>query len=299
MVSALHDVMGKSLFLFFSGLLLIISASFAVAATFFQITNDPAIPPPYNQWAWNDVINWINLKESAAKKVEVSDDLVRGIATSGVGDIYFNAASYPGYPGSLPAGVTWSVLNDAAGNLSGYAWNDAIGWISFQCNAPCVTSNYRVTIDGGNGNFSGYAWNDVGGWISFWCGNNGASCSTPAIAYRTQTVWRLPVPVAGSLDSSIFDAGTSATFNSILWQGNLNGGAVQFRIASSNNAAGPWSFVGPGNNPAAVYSDLAGKTIPLTVADHSGKRYVRYRIFLTSAAGQSPRVNDVIINWSR
>ncbi len=53
-------------------------------------------------------------------------------------------------------------------NLSGFAWSDNIGWVSFNCTdtSSCGTSNYGVNIDA-SGNFSGFAWSDNIGWISF------------------------------------------------------------------------------------------------------------------------------------
>src|SRR3989338_2782024 len=88
--------------------------------------------------------------------------------------------------GSCPNG-------DAQGILSGYAWNDTIGWISLNCDESahggsnlCSTSNYKVQIDS-NGSFSGYAWNDVAGWISFNCSNN-ASCDSSN--FKVNTSWR-------------------------------------------------------------------------------------------------------------
>jgi len=47
-------------------------------------------------------------------------------------------------------------------SLSGYAWSDNIGWISFSGTSPA----YGVTEDG-SGNLSGYAWSDSIGWIKF------------------------------------------------------------------------------------------------------------------------------------
>ncbi|MCK5022084.1 MAG: hypothetical protein KAR54_02450 [Candidatus Pacebacteria bacterium] len=53
-------------------------------------------------------------------------------------------------------------------NLSGYAWSDNIGWISFNSNNGDDSGNidYGVNIDN-YGLFSGYAWSDNIGWISF------------------------------------------------------------------------------------------------------------------------------------
>ena len=57
-------------------------------------------------------------------------------------------------------------------NITGYAWSENIGWISFNCKnsvspIPCEVSNYGVKIDEISGNFSGYAWSENVGWISF------------------------------------------------------------------------------------------------------------------------------------
>lgn len=67
---------------------------------------------------------------------------------------------------SLQSSVTEAATN---ASLSGYAWSDNIGWVSFNCNDAnsCSTSNYAVTMDGQSGNLSGYAWSDNIGWISF------------------------------------------------------------------------------------------------------------------------------------
>ncbi len=61
-------------------------------------------------------------------------------------------------------------------NVSGWAWSENIGWISFNCyndyngdgekENHCVGSNYGIDIDG-DGLFSGYAWSENIGWISF------------------------------------------------------------------------------------------------------------------------------------
>ncbi len=53
-------------------------------------------------------------------------------------------------------------------NVSGYAWSENIGWISFNCTNQnsCSQVDYGVSIDG-NGNFSGYAWSENIGWIRF------------------------------------------------------------------------------------------------------------------------------------
>ncbi|MDP6387982.1 MAG: hypothetical protein QGG63_01770 [Candidatus Pacebacteria bacterium] len=53
-------------------------------------------------------------------------------------------------------------------NMSGWAWSDNIGWISFNCTDTnsCGTVDYGVNAVA-NGNLSGYAWSDNVGWITF------------------------------------------------------------------------------------------------------------------------------------
>jgi len=59
-----------------------------------------------------------------------------------------------------------------ADNVSGWAWSENIGWISFNCDnpelpAPRCANDYGVNIDPSTGVFSGYAWSENIGWIDF------------------------------------------------------------------------------------------------------------------------------------
>jgi|GEM_PF-1982860 len=60
-------------------------------------------------------------------------------------------------------------------NVSGWAWSENIGWISFNCNnsalpEPRCTNDYGVYVDPVTGVFSGYAWSENIGWIRFYPG---------------------------------------------------------------------------------------------------------------------------------
>lgn len=66
------------------------------------------------------------------------------------------------------------VQASSSDNVSGWAWSENIGWLSFNCNNPelptprCVApNNYGVNLDSVTGNFSGYAWSENIGWIDF------------------------------------------------------------------------------------------------------------------------------------
>jgi len=52
-------------------------------------------------------------------------------------------------------------VNDGAGNLSGFAWGENIGWIDFDTSD---VGGSQVTIDGGQ--FQGFAWAENVGWIN-------------------------------------------------------------------------------------------------------------------------------------
>lgn len=53
-------------------------------------------------------------------------------------------------------------------NLSGYAWSENTGWLSFNCTntSSCSTADYGVKV-AADGLMSGFAWSDAVGWVSF------------------------------------------------------------------------------------------------------------------------------------
>ncbi len=65
--------------------------------------------------------------------------------------------------------VDFGVTNDGHGNLGGYAWGENVGWISLSCDnaGSCATVDYGVSIDGATGRFAGHAWSENVGWIAF------------------------------------------------------------------------------------------------------------------------------------
>lgn len=265
-------------------------------------------------WAWNDVVGWIDLYSTG--NVNVSSTQLTGYASSSVGYIAFDCATSP----SPPAGCgttysNWKITNDGSGNLSGFAWSEAIGWISFYCgdlDPTCTSFNYRVTIDSSSGNFSGWAWNDVVGWISFNCNNSGIGDTCATSNYKVKTSWTASA-ITGTLLSAIFDTGVSggAAFNSIMWKCDSStsticqpaGTAVKFQFSSATTTTGFPTPIGPGGTSLSTdtYNPTgSGTPIALARAYHNNHRYFRYKIILESnyAHTASPRVDDVIINWS-
>ncbi len=250
------------------------------------------------RYAWNDTIGWIDFGYSAGN-VNVSSTQLTGYASSSVGFIALDCATSPN--GNICGTSNFKVSNDGNGNLTGWAYNDAIGWISFDSGTATSTYPYQATINNSTGDFSGWAWNDIIGWISF-------NCAQPNICgtsnYKVKTNWGA-TPATAELISSIFDTGvsTGAAINTVMWQGSQpSGTGVKFQIASdSTSTPATWTYRGPDGSNTTYYapanSDVSAQ---INLAYHNNHRYFRYKIFLSSNASQtlSPRVDDVIINWS-
>jgi hypothetical protein len=255
-------------------------------------------------WAWNDIIGWINFY--ASQNVNISLNSVTGYATTTSAGIISLDCGTVGVCGT----VNYGVSNDGAGHLSGWAWNDKYGWISFWSGNNGGSIPYRVVVDS-NGNFSGWAWNDIIGWISFNCNQPLGSNSCGTSNYEVQTLWA-PTSTSGYLDSQTFDTGdvNGAQFNSVLWHGYMPSGAgstgvgVGFQFAVSSSSSGPWNFVGPSgilNSTSSFWNaSVPGSSVPLSYVFYNNFRYFRYRVIIFSNTSQtmSPRIDDVEINWS-
>lgn len=244
-----------------------------------------------NRWAWNDVIGWIDFNITGT--VTVTSSSINGYASSAVGYIAMDCATAP----TPDCTYSYGVSNDGTGILSGFAWNDAVGWVKFKSTSG---PSYGVTIASSTGDFSGFAWNDVVGWFSFNCADISA-CGTSN--FKTQTLWSNTVSI-GTLTSSILDTQISggAGLNTIMWQGTKpTGTAVKFQIAASNSSSGPWEYLGP-DGTSSTYYQPAGPDVQtkLTKSVHDNLRYVRYRVTLESNIEKtySPLVSNVVIGWS-
>lgn len=280
-------------------------------------------PNDYFQWAWNDVIGWIDFYST--ENINVTRSQLTGFASSSVGYIALDCATAPVPPANCTSTYpAWKVENDGDGSLSGWAWNDAIGWISFDSATAGSFHSYQVTIDS-DGYFNGWAWNDIIGWIRFNCGVPGFCFQSN---YKVKTSWRVTY-ASGTLESAIFDTQImgGAAPNSIMWHGeHPYRTSVQFQFASFDDFNNPAEFIGPaecfimGLNEYSgglgfinkfliaealaydsdVFTILPDTPLKLDLNCFSNHRYFRYKIFLysNSRGTLSPKVDDVIINWS-
>jgi hypothetical protein len=277
-----------------------------------------------HRYAWNDLFGWADFR--ITNTVTVGNTLTGYALSNNIGQIALDCATSPN--GNICSSANFKVNQDATGILDGYAWNDGIGWISFNCSngntcataTPCPTTNpscvgggqdYNVRIDA-QGNFFGWAWNDVIGWISFNCdhsqdsvpgtnycttGGDGSSADYKVKTGSSQVSW-------AQLESIPFDTQRTggAGFNTIMWQGSMPSDTrVLFQIATSDNVSGPWTYIGPNGTSGNDYYQTA-PNLPLRInrSNHNNKRYMAYRVILESDPAQSsgPTINKVILNWS-
>ncbi|XOB42633.1 MAG: PKD domain-containing protein [Candidatus Nealsonbacteria bacterium] len=63
--------------------------------------------------------------------------------------------------------IAWPTDAGVDDNVSGWAWSENIGWISFNNTSGGGDIIYGVNIDFSTGVFSGYSWSENIGWISF------------------------------------------------------------------------------------------------------------------------------------
>jgi len=139
-----------------------------------------------NHYAWSENIGWLDFAYPGGN-VSVP---------RGAGDL--NGAAYQlnnsawlslncAYTDSCSS-VSYKVSSDANGNLSGWAWSEYFGWLSFSSSTDGSTVNYGVkvatttTANYEAGEWDGYAWSENIGWISFNCKTGGDNqtniCST-------------------------------------------------------------------------------------------------------------------------
>ncbi|MFH0806276.1 MAG: hypothetical protein V1885_00950 [Candidatus Brennerbacteria bacterium] len=309
-------------------LLLALFAALRVDAT----TNTSATSTEH--LAWDDVNGWWDFYNTDS--VTVFGTRIEGYASSTVGDMSLDCATTAS--GNICGSSNYGICNgpgpkdplnldgtcdsgDGTGELTGYAWNDTIGWISFNCDNSsheggtdtCVGPNdYAVTIDA-NGELSGYAWNDTVGWISFNCGNTGGGDCNDS-DYKVATSWRATSTYA-FLESSVFDTQltSGSVLQSIVWQGSQpSGTSVDFQIATSSSSSGPWTFRGPGASTSGYYgvecplvgisSSAAGPDKAICVDKKIGSaRYLRYKVRLRTNTLQTdtPTIEDIVLIWSK
>lgn len=101
----------------------------------------------------------------------------------------------------------------------------------------------------------------------------------------------------GELESSTFDTGTANnTFTSLAWEPTSQHAAttLKFQLASSNDPAGPWNYIGPDGTDETFYT-VPGSAIH---ASHNSDQYIRYKVFLsTTDTKHTPILTTIKVNY--
>jgi len=283
------------------------ASSTVIYTTANQLTTQPSgsggsIDSVY-RYAWNDIAGWFDFYAVAYSS---GAGTFAGFASSSMGSMSMTcidtscaSSNYTVYQATSTGAVY------TQGDVYGYGWSDAYGWVSFNCDQrgvggsnSCATSNYKVSISTSTGDFAGWAWNDVLGWMSFNCDQTrfGGTDSCATVSYKVKLVQTTGF-LDGILTSAIFDTqrqqGVAPV--SMIWQGTLGAGTVKFKIASSRAVTGPWNFVGADGTTVSWYP-LSGSaspdtTIPINASNHYNARYLRYQIYILGATTTAITIN--------
>lgn len=207
----------------------------------------------------------------------------------------------------LAAGLISSHIFDAKpveaqvvhGNVSGYAWADSIGWISFNCtnDNSCDTVEYGVSASSTNGAISGYAWASSIGWISFQettgCPSGPGTCGayvdgvTPSTmtGYKAVKGWAKAM-AGGGADSGGWDGWIQLdhnqanpitysfedrVFKGYAWGGPDVVGWISFNSTDTPSSV-PYSVTGPGL--AASTLNTLGPIVTAPMCDVNDDSYL-------------------------
>ncbi|MEK7662151.1 MAG: hypothetical protein AAB355_01445 [Patescibacteria group bacterium] len=183
-------------------------------------------------------------------------------------------------------------LASSSQNLSGYAWNDNIGWISFNCTntSSCASIDYGVNVDTTTRNMSGYAWSDNVGWISF---NEIGGC--PEVGCTTQPSVSVSGPVTGW--AKVLSAGGG-------WDGwiKLNGASFSGSTASGYSWGSDvigwvsWGGTGGGNVVSSVSLTNQAPTASITIPTTDIVVYSNQQVYF-EGAGSDPDGTIAAYEW--
>jgi hypothetical protein len=175
------------------------------------------------------------------------------------------------------------VLKAKAGtsdNVSGWAWSENVGWISFNCyndyngdgllEDHCSSSNYGVRIDPSTKILSGYAWSENIGWITF---NESELSGCPSSPCRA---W------LGS-DNKVYGWARALVYGGG-WDGWI-------RLRDTNYGVWLDTSTSPQEFRGWAWSDMVIGWISFNCKDVSCSTS-NYKVFLTASLNQPPTVSN-------
>jgi len=183
-------------------------------------------------------------------------------------------------------------------NLSGWAWSENIGWISFNSTNQGGGANYGVTV-ASNGRLSGYAWSENIGWLTFNQGDLGGCPNSPCQANFDDdsgavSGWARALANGGGWDGWISLSGSNygVTVSQCDWDGYAWGsdvvGWIHFKgsnygVTGSGDACTEFAAT-LSSNPSSGYSPLS---TTLTGGVSGGTGTINYTFWWDCSSGSS------------
>lgn len=106
---------------------------------------------------------------------------------------------------------------------------------------------------------------------------------------------------SAQLESSIFDVGTTPNYVSLVWEPfsqsvETGAGSLRFQIATSvTTSSAVWVYKGPDGTDATYYDN----TNPILSSVHNSERYLRYKLFLSTASTTyTPVLSDISVSYT-
>jgi hypothetical protein len=173
------------------------------------------------------------------------------------------------------------VDSSSSDNLSGYAWSETIGWLSFNCTdaGPCSPA-YGVNV-ASNGSISGYAWSEHIGWVSFNAAEVGGCPSGTCAPQMNRTTGQITgwaralsggTANAGGWDGwvSLSGANYGITVTGCVWSGYAWGSDVVGWVNFNGNGG---TVVGTGNACVNTDPDLVPGTLTVPAVVKAGTTF--------------------------
>lgn len=167
-----------------------------------------------------------------------------------------------------------------------------------------TNENYSIdnTLITGGSLWSQMFWNGGSGQSSwsnntkYYSDDGNISTNDTPLAMRIINSGGNTLTNSGSLISSTFDTGTSATsYTTLNWQPTSQdpSATVKFQIATNNDNE-TWNFIGPDGTNATFYT-TPGATISTA---NNNNRYVRYKAYLsTTDTSKNPTITSIGLNY--
>ena len=183
--------------------------------------------------------------------------------------VYYTATF--GIPPSLTAGTSYAIMARLVTPRSAGSYN-----ATFSAANPYSRGALVFTVNGGT------TWGTIAG---------------DDLGFRTYM--NTGFAPSGNLVSGTKDAnphtGGAVTWTTLSWNASTPAGTtLLFQVAGSNNAGGPFNFLGPDGTPATLFT-----TSGASLAQFNGLRYLKYQAFLNTSDGTvTPTLNDVTVCFS-